>query len=210
MAILSFTYTTLVAALKDQLENDDTEFDAFAPTVVAQGEQHLCDDLDLHLFDGEDTGSFVIGTGLIARPADAVDLQTVWLTDALGAQQLIEERTLEFCRAYWPNFTSQGTPKYWAPASDDEIRVVPTPSATLAWRIVSTKRPTGLSPTQATSWFGTHAGDALFYACLLKADQFHMAAENLTVWQESYELAKARLLPTVAKLRRARYGAAGG
>ena len=207
MAILTYTYVTLLQALKDMLEDEDAEFDAFGPTIIATGEQRLADDLNLHLFDGEDSGTFSNGNGQIDRPSDAIDVQSIHYVDSSGDFRFVEERTLEFCRAYTPNFSSTGAPKYWAPQGETTIRLVPAPDADLLYTIVSRKRPTGLSPAQATSWFGTHAAVALFFACLVVSEQFDIADERLEMWNGEYEKAKNSVLPLVAKLRRTEYAA---
>ncbi len=197
---LAFTYTTLKSALQAHTEDFGSEFEAALDTIIPLAETQLLKDLDLELFDVTSTGTFTATNPVVTKPDDLVALRTFHYTDANGNFTLLEPKTWEFVKDYWPNAsTTVATPKYYAELSETEWYLAGTPSLNSAYTVRFIKRPDGLSPTTDTTWLSTRVPDVLLYACLVNSEEFLKADNRVPLWARKY----ATLLTTAKmELRR--------
>ena len=184
---LTFTYTTLKAALQTFTEDLGAEFAAGLDTIIPLAETRLVKDLDLEIFDVTTTGTFTGSSALVTKPTDMVALRTFHYTDASGNFQPLEPKTWEFVKDYWPKAaTTTSAPKYYAEYTETSWYLAGTPVSNLAYTVRYIKRPDGLSGSTATTWLSTNAADALFYACLITSEQFLKADERVNLWKQEY------------------------
>lgn len=193
---MSFTYTTLSSALASFTEDQGTEFAAIIPTLIMLGELKLVRDLDLDIFRGTDTSkSLASGVTTLTKPTDLVSVRSIHYTDADGELQVLDERSFDFCKTYWPDaLLTTATPKFFADFSDTTWLIAGTPSGNNAVTIRYVKRPTGLSAGNENTWLATNVPDALLWACLSVAEQFLKADERIAVWKQNYAEALGRAL----------------
>lgn len=191
---ISYTYATLKTALIDFTEERSTEFNTNIDVIIPLAELALLRDLDLVVFDvhTQNAGQFTIGNQSVSKPSGCLVNRGLWLVSAGGSRTLLEPRTVSFVKDYWPTPAAQGTPKYMAELSDTAWLVAPTPSAALSYDLLYTKRPTGLTSANQSTWLGTNTGDALFYACLCNSEEFLKNDPRIPVWKEKY---KTEILP---------------
>lgn len=183
----SFTYTSLTSTIINFTEDQGTEFAAMVDTLIAMGEDRVLRDLDLELFDVTATSTFSTASPWLTKPDDMVALRTLHYTTTLGSYVIIEPRSWEICKDYWPNVsTTTSTPKYFAEYSDDEWFIAGTPASGLTVTARYIKRPPGLSASVSETWLSTRVGDLLLYGCLISAEEFLKADERITVWKSEY------------------------
>lgn len=184
---VSYTYTTLRSAVIDTTEDHGTEFDAALDNIIALAETKVLRDLNIELFDLVATGNFTSNDPLLAKPAGMVALRTLHYTDASGNFVLIEPKSWEYLKDYWPNAsTTTATPKFVTDYSETQWYLGGTPASALAYSARYIKRPDGLSATTATTWLSTTVGDLLFYACLMGSEQYLKADARVDVWKKDY------------------------
>jgi len=125
----------------------------------------------------------------LAKPPEMVGLRTMHYTDALGNFVLVEPKTWEFAKDYWPNAaTATATPKYYVEFSDEDWFIAGTPSLASVVTLRYIKRPDGLTSLNPATWLSQKVGDLLFYSCLIAAEQFFKADGRIAVWMQEYAM----------------------
>ncbi len=166
---LQYTYETLAAAMQNWPEDDDADFVAAIPELIGHGELKLTRELDLEIFEVDDTATISSGVATITKPANMVAPRTLAFTQASIYDEL-EQRTVDYVRQYGAT-AAAGRPKYYAELNETQWIVAPTPnfSGTLNVRLI--RRATGLdSGTPAgTSFLSVRFPDLLLWACLISA-----------------------------------------
>jgi hypothetical protein len=111
----------------------------------------------------------------------------------------------EFIDAVWPNEAAPGTPSvpsYYAPITDQQFIVGPSPDASYTMEVVGTIRPTPLSATNTTTYLSLYLPDLFLAASLVFAAGYQQnfsamgdnPAQSVT-WEAHYQklLASANL-----------------
>lgn len=204
----SWTYNTLIAALDNWLQDNSTDFTTALPEIVALGEQRLYGDLNLSFLDSTESLTITQGTATITKPTGWVATLNVWYTTS-GDAVLMYPRTLDFVKDYNPDPTDEGLPLYYAENTDTTWLVAPTPNFTGTGQARVVKYPTALSLANQSTWLGTNAGDALWYSCLIAAEQFLKTdmdkPERIQMWQKEYGNSVSQQLRNMAASVRAVY-----
>lgn len=195
---MQFTYATLTSALQAWPVNDDTVYVANLPLIIAAGETRLVVDLNLDIFDAVDATIVVTAASRdVPKPTGLIGTRTLYLI-ASNVRTQLKKRSRDFCMQYAPNPTLTGTPKYFCDLSTTNWMVVPTPVATGTAEAFFIKRPTGLSGSTTTTWLSQNAGDLLFKACLLEAEEYLKADDR---WADIANSYKSLLEPRRLELR---------
>lgn len=183
----SFTYTTLVDAIKALAEDFGTEFAAFIPTIIQLAEDKILRDLDLEYFDVVTATNFVAASPLVTKPTGTIATRSLHYTDASGNFVHVDPRSWEFVKDYWPNeTTTTAAPKYFTEYSATQWYFAGTPSGTNAVTSRCVIVPTGLSGSNPTTWLSQYMGDLLLMACMACSEQFLKADERIPVWKQEY------------------------
>jgi hypothetical protein len=103
----------------------------------------------------------------------------------------LDHRVDSYLRDYWPNLTTQGTPKFYstksANTSGTTITIAPTPNAADTYQVDFIAPETGLSSTNSNSWVGDNAENVLLSACLYEASAFLKAGETLALYKTQFD-----------------------
>ena len=103
----------------------------------------------------------------------------------------LDHRVDSYLRDYWPNLTTQGTPKFYstksATTSGTTITIAPTPNAADTYQVDFIAPETGLSSSNANTWVGDNAENVLLSACLYEASAFLKAGETLTLYKTQFD-----------------------
>lgn len=183
----SYTYTTLKAAVTDMIEDQGADFAAFFDTALALAEDRILKDLDLELFEVVTATAFTAANPAVTKPTGAIATRTLHYTDANGNFVLIEPRSWEFVKDFWPKeSTTTAMPKYYAEYSPTQWYIAGTPSGTNVVTSRCTIRPAGLTAINTTTWLSQYQGDLMFYACLLMMEQWTKADPRLGMWEANY------------------------
>lgn len=197
---ISYTYASLLTALKDTVTDQSTEFSDALPNIIGLAETRLLRDLDLEMFDSVSTISFTQSSPLVLKPTGFVSLRALYYLDATNNFQVVELKPWEYVIDYWPNAaTETATPKYMADYSTTQWYLAGTPNAGISGSVRYVKRPAGLSGSVSTTWLSENVGDLLFYSCLISAEEFLKADDRVDVWKGEY---RDRLSAARMELRR--------
>lgn len=185
----SFTYTTLKAALVDMTEETGSDYASFIDTIIPLAEDRILRDLNLELFDTVNTLAFTASNPLLTKPTGTIATRTIHFTDANGNFVLVEPRSWEQIKDYWPKAaTTTATPKYYTEYSPTQWYFAGTPSGTNVVTARCVVRPAGLTSVNPTTWLASYMGDLLFYACLIVSEQFFKADPRIATWTTEYGL----------------------
>lgn len=102
-------------------------------------------------------------------------------------------RSLEYCRAYWPDSTQLAAPVFYADYDYQHWLIVPTPDFSYPWEIVYYQQPPLLDTTTTTNWLTEYAPNALLYRALLEATPFLKNDERIGTWKDFYTEEMANL-----------------
>lgn len=171
MTILQYTYATLAAAMQNWPEDDDADYVAAIPELIAHGELKLTRELDLEIFDVDVTANIASGVSTITKPANMVAPRTLAYTN--GEYVELEQRTVDFVRQYGATATA-GNPKYYAELNETTWIVAPTPNFTsangLKCRVIQRAAGLNSGTPSSTSFLSTRVPDLLLWASLISAN----------------------------------------
>lgn len=106
-------------------------------------------------------------------------------------RRYILERSLEYCRSYWPNSTLSGTdtpPVYYGNYDWNHFLVVPTPAVMYPFELGYWERIQPLDDANQTNWLTEHAPQLLLSACMLQAQPYlKWFGERLQSWATMYQ-----------------------
>lgn len=183
----NFSYTTLVAAIQAVTEEQGAEFLAYIPTAIQMAEDRILRDLDLEYFDVITASAFTASSPLVTKPTGATATRTLHYTDANGNFALLEPRSWEYVKDYWPKeSTTTASPKYFAEYSSTQWYIAGTPSGT---NVVTSRciiSPAGLTSGNPNTWLSNYMGDLLLQACLTESEAFLKADNRIVVWKGDY------------------------
>lgn len=173
------TYADLKTQLQAFAENNSAELQTSLDQICANAQMLCYRDLKVLGHETEASAALVIGTRYIDIPADLLSLNFLAVILATGAYQELISRDESFLRVYWPNPTTQGTPKYFAGSIVDPVAtatrrwtIAPTPDAALTRVINYRKMPATLASGADTNWLFTYAFDLVLYQGMIAVAGF--------------------------------------
>jgi hypothetical protein len=183
-------YTQLKANIENFLEDDSTELQASVDEIIAQAEDMIFQRLpNLPCFRNTTSANLVAGTNdYVVASARMIRQVSVISSNILS---YLDHRVDSYLRDYWPNLTTQGTPKFYstksANTSGTTITIAPTPNAADTYQVDFIAPETGLSSSNANTWVGDNAENVLLSACLYEASAFLKAGETLTLYKTQFD-----------------------
>ena len=171
---MAYAYNSLVAALQTAgvIQPTDANWLSIIPTVLDQAEQRIYRDLDLLSAIVRDSSA-----SLSANSRDFILPQTLGYFMTVkgmsvvvnGIRQPLRPVSIHYIDATWPSETPASTPsipQYFAPLSDQNFVVGPSPSSNYGMEVIGTIRPTPLSAINPTTFLTAHLSDLLFAASM--------------------------------------------
>ena len=190
------TYDTLTTAVQDYAERNDANFVSQIPLFIMLGERRVARDLKILGLKIAITDNFTPNLGVFAKP-------TRWLNDSsfnigtgatLNSRVYLLQRSVEFCRLYWPDPTKVGTPKYYA--SDYNYNfwfVVPTPDIAYPYEILYYETPPLIDAITSNNFLTESAPEVLLFATLAETAPYLKDDERIKVWEAKYATARQAL-----------------
>jgi len=184
-------YTTLVANIKNFIEDDSAELIASIDEIITQAEEMIFQRLpSLPCFRQIRTNNFVIGEFDVVIP-NARMIRQFGVTDSSSNVFFLDHRVDSYLRDYHPNKSTTSTPEMYstknASTSGITLTVAPTPNATLAYQVDFTAPETGLSSGNANSWIGDNAENVLLSAALYEVSTFLKAEEMIKLYKGQFD-----------------------
>lgn len=189
----SMTYNSLLQDVRRYLERGFTvESDQYVyeqlPRLVTLGERRIARELKITGFITAVTTPLQVGVAVYMKPDRWRDTVSMTVDN-----KPIFTRSYEYCRSYWPDEASTGTPQFYADYDYQHWLITPTPDAASTLEIVYYEQPPFLGDDFQTNWLTEYAPDVLLYATLLEATPFLKNDERIQTWQMMYDRAAQAL-----------------
>ena len=189
------TYAELQTAIKDYLQNTETNFVTDLPTIIKQAEERILKMIRLPVFRKNVQGSLTDGNQYLATPSDFMDSFSV-ATISSNTYNYLIRTDVSFIREAYPTTTTKAAPKHYALFDDDTFIVGPTPDADYTAELHYFYRPNSITAgaDSGTTWLSTNATNALLYGCLLEGYTYMKGeAEMMNLYNQRYQDALGRL-----------------
>lgn len=206
---LTFTYPTLVQAIQqytlEGVSLVNTDFSAFLPTIINIAEERIIRDLNLNMFDSEESGYLTPNDPFLAIPNGYLGIRS--LRVALDNVTFIPLKRVDitWLENYWRNAASVGEPLYCAVYGNNDgitsgsFRLAPTPQQSYPYILRFVQRPETMSANNPVTWLGNHAADCLLYACL--AESMAYLREDIPAEQGMTQMFESKYAREMVKLR---------
>jgi len=184
-------YTTLVANIQNFLEDDSTELTASVDQIIGQAEDMIFQRLpNLPCF--RQNGSKIVTAGTFEYTiSNARMIRQVSIGGLSSTKTYLNHKIDSYLQDYWPNPSTQGTPRMYATKnagiSGTVITIAPTPDSTSTLNADFIAPETGLSSSNANNWIGDNAENVLLSACLYEASAFLKAGETLALYKTQFD-----------------------
>lgn len=182
----ALTYDSLLSDVQIYAERDDAPFVSQIPRFVMLAENRLASEVRGLGFQRYVTGNFSGNT----LPKPARWRETVSINTTVNSERVfLQPRTYDYCRAFCPDPTVTGTPRYYADYEYEHYLFVPTPLEPYAFELAYYERPEPLSDENQTNWTTQYAPQLLLYATLMEAQPFLKRPERTAEFQTLYDRA---------------------
>jgi hypothetical protein len=189
---MGWTYTTLVQAIKDFTEYNETSFNSNINTFIKNAEERLLYAVDLQVFRKNVTGACTAGNKYLAVPSDFLSPFGLSITSS-GSTVFLMIKDVEYLQEYNPT-GAQGVPKYYAFFDINNLLLAPTPSSSFSAELHYYYRPASIVDA-GSSWMGDNAEQALLYGSLVEAYTFMKGdAELLQLYNNRFLESLNRLM----------------
>lgn len=188
---MAWTYATLVQAVKDFTQNDETTFNDNIDTFIQNAEERILYSVDLDVFRKNVTGQTTAAQKYLRVPNDFLSPFSLSVT-ADGVQSFLLNKDVEYLQEYNPTGT-QGVPKYYALFDINNFLLAPVPASIYQVEMHYYYKPESIV-TAGTTWLGDNAEQALLYATLFEAYTFMKGDQDLlNIYNQRYAEALTRL-----------------
>ncbi len=192
----AMTYTSLFSDIQSYLERGEvTDPDVYAqiPRFIMLAENRLAVELKVLGTLRYVTTTLVPSIPTLIKPDRWRETVSISITTASGKQYLFP-RNYEFVRAFWPDSTVTGTPRYYADYDYDHFLFAPTPSAGSTIELCYYELIQPLDSTNQTNWFTDYAPQALLYASLYEAMVYLKDDDRIAAYQNYLDRALQGLM----------------
>ena len=188
---MAWTYATLVQAIKDFTQYDETTFNDNINTFIQNTEERLLYAVDLEVFRKNQTGTLTASNKYLAVPTDYLAPFSLSVTVS-GSKNFLLMKDVEYLQEYNPTGAT-GAPKYYALFDVDNFILAPVPASNYSVELHYYYRPESIV-TANTTWLGDNAQQALLYGCLVEAYTFMKGEPDLlNLYNQRFNESLARL-----------------
>lgn len=182
------SYSNLLQAIQEELEDTGVEFVANIPTAIRNAEQRINRDVDGLFNKYVTTVAFSSGNREVTKPTQHKLTYSVDKIDASGVVSPLLKKSDDFLTDYWPHLTSVGTPLFYAEKDKTTIFICPTPNSAGNLVFSYAKTNTFLSDTNQTNPIIDFYPDLLFKATLVEQCKFARMPESVQQYEQDYQV----------------------
>ena len=179
-------FNSLVSIIIETTENDGSEFVGALPAMIQRAQEKMQNDLDDQGLVTYASVAVSASSAEVSVPVGGEIIKTFSI-EVDGARTQLKHRPYEYLLDYWPVSASTGTPRYYGFKTNTEIRVAPTPSATVDSQIGFIAQVTTITSASPTNYFTIHCENALFYSSMIEASLFMKSFNTTAAWQQEYQ-----------------------
>ena len=166
---MAWTYATLVQAIKDWTQNDETTFNTQIDNFIRNTEERILYSVQLDVFRKNVTGTATNGNKYLAVPTDFLAPYSLSMT-ANGSTSFLLNKDVEYIQEYNPTGAT-GVPKYYGLFDINNFILAPVPASNYPVEMHYYYKPASIISTN-TSWLGDNAEQAMLYGSLFEAYTF--------------------------------------
>ena len=190
---MALTYSTLVQAIKDYTDYEETVFVSQIDRFIKNAEQRILLDVQLPVFRRNQQGTLNADNKYLALPNDFLAPFSLSVVSS-NTYDFLLNKDVNFIQESYPDTTEKGKPKFYAIFDDTTLIVAPMPDAAYTMEFHYFYAPDGLSATNTSTWLSSNAYDSLLYAALVEAYIFMKGdTELLSYYQGRYQETLPRL-----------------
>ena len=190
---MALTYSTLVQAIKDYTDYEETVFVSQIDRFIKNAEQRILLDVQLPVFRRNQQGTLNADNKYLALPNDFLAPFSLSVVSS-NTYDFLLNKDVNFIQESYPDTTEKGKPKFYAIFDDTNLIVAPMPDAAYTMEFHYFYAPDGLSATNTSTWLSSNAYDSLLYAALAEAYIFMKGdTELLSYYQGRYQETLPRL-----------------
>jgi len=191
---MAWTYSTLVQAIKDFTQYDETTFNSNIATFIQNAEERILFAVDLTVFRKNQTGTTTASNKYLTAPTDYLSAFSLSIISG-GSTTFLLQKDVEYLQEYNPTGAT-GVPKYYANFDIDTFVLAPVPAAAYTAELHYFYRPASLTTTTGseTTWISDYGQEALLYGSLIEAYIFMKGEPDLiAMYDKRYNEALARM-----------------
>lgn len=188
---MPFTLDSLTSAIESYLQNTETTFVSYIPTIILQVEDRISKAMILPANRQVSSPTVTSGNSSITLPADFLAPFSLQMILA-GIYTNVSLVDASFMREAYPDPTTTGTPRYYAMASATTFSVAPTPTTGLTSSLNYFYKPASLTVGggSGTTWLSSNAENCLLYGCLSEAYTYLKGEMDLMkLYEEKFQAA---------------------
>ena len=125
---MSFTYSSLKTAIQNYTDNTETTFVYTLATFIKTTEERIFKSVDLEYFRKNVTASMTSGSQYLAVPSDFLSAFSMSITNS-SSKEFLLQKDVNFIQEFNPNYSTTGTPKYYAIFDVSNFIIGPTPNS---------------------------------------------------------------------------------
>lgn len=183
MPIIPNTYDGLVSAVKALAEDDSSEFSTYIPVAIHLAEERLLKELDTLGTTKVSSLTATASSNSLTKPSGHRFTRDLRVTTSTGSITILEKKTNDYLRDYWPTVTSVGTPKYYADDNNTTFILAPTPASAYTITCQYIGQETHLSASNQTNYYTDFCSDSLFYATMSHMSEFMHDYSIVQIWE---------------------------
>ena len=188
---MAWTYATLVQAIKDWTQYDETSFNSNIDTFIQNAEERILFAVDLTVFRKNQTGNTTNGNKYLIVPSDYLSSFSLSVT-ANGSTYFLLQKDVEYLQEYNPTGTT-GVPKYYAVFDINTFLLAPVPNSSYSVELHYYYRPASIT-TGASTWIANYGQEALLYGSLIEAYTYMKGEPDLiSLYEKRFNEALMRL-----------------
>ena len=184
-------YTALVSSVIATTESESAEFIGQIPNMVGRAQDRILGDIDDIGLTSYVSIAVSINNPFITVPS-GTQLVKGLVLDTAGSKGSLLQREYDYVVDYWPVEASVGTPRYYGFKTNTQIKIAPTPEATLNAEIAYQTNLTTLTSATQSNYLTDFCPSLLFDATMIEATYFMKDYAVLQAWQQQYAAEAAR------------------
>lgn len=172
----AYTYTTLVADLRRELDRDtnDGDFTSQLATIFDRAERRIAREINLSGFSDEISGTLTANLQTLTRPRPLNAVAYFEVRTTATSWSPLRERPPSWIKTFWPIPTLTGAPRYYGLLNKTSYILAPTPDAAYPYKIGCRRHLEAvmLGVSVATNFLTEEYPDLLFAALCTEAARF--------------------------------------
>jgi len=212
-------YASLLQAVQDYSEVDETSFVAMIPTMVQNVERAIYQQVHLPALRKSQTGTMTASVKYLSTPTDflapyALSIVVPAVPYSAGPpvvaaadayQVFLLNKDVEFMREAFPDPTLPGPPSHYGLFDENTFIVAPTPDLSYEVELHYFYYPASIV-TASTTWLGDNFPNALLYGTLVEAYIYLKGEQDmLAAYQKEYDTAISQLYQLSGQKRQDTY-----